>query len=208
MEACGIHAGRGRKRIALLIQKSFFENEKIKKGVERLQLFEPPEGYYLAFSGGKDSVVIHHLAKESGVKFDAHYNLTTVDPPELVKFIKKQYPDVQRDKPKYTMWQLIIKNGIPPMRNRRYCCYELKETGGVGRICITGVRWEESISRKSKRDAFEIYTGKKEDSIKLNDNGENRRLFENCMVQGKKLVNPIIDWTTREVWQYIRERER
>lgn len=39
-----------------------------------------PEGYYLCFSGGKDSQVIYELAKQAKVKFQAYYNVTTVDP--------------------------------------------------------------------------------------------------------------------------------
>lgn len=31
--------------------------EKVKASIERIKAFEPEEGYYLAFSGGKDSVV-------------------------------------------------------------------------------------------------------------------------------------------------------
>lgn len=41
--------------------------------IERIKAFEPPEGYFLAFSGGKDSVVIKALADMAGVKYDAHY---------------------------------------------------------------------------------------------------------------------------------------
>lgn len=59
------------------------------RAIALLRLHEPPEGYYLAFSGGKDSCVIKELAKRAGVKFDAHYGNTTIDPPELVRFIKK-----------------------------------------------------------------------------------------------------------------------
>ena len=55
--------------------------------IERIKAFEPPEGYFLAFSGGKDSVVIKALADMAGVKYDAHYQLTSVDPPELVQLI-------------------------------------------------------------------------------------------------------------------------
>ena len=61
----------------------------MKQAIDRLQTFEPPEGYYLAFSGGKDSQTIYHLAQEAGVKFDAHYNVTGIDPPELVYFIRE-----------------------------------------------------------------------------------------------------------------------
>ena len=67
--------------------------DKVEIAIKRLKAFEPPEGYFLAFSGGKDSQCVYHLAKMAGVKFDAHYNITSVDPPELVQFIKKKYPD-------------------------------------------------------------------------------------------------------------------
>lgn len=46
-----------------------------------LREFEPEEGYYLAFSGGKDSVALKHLCDLAGVRYDAHYSMTTVDPP-------------------------------------------------------------------------------------------------------------------------------
>ena len=74
---------------------------KVGNAIKRLQSFEPPEGYYVAFSGGKDSQCIYHLCQMAGVKFDAHYNVTSVDPPELVHFIKRQYPDVIFDFPRY-----------------------------------------------------------------------------------------------------------
>jgi len=80
----------------MLIEKHIdgYVRDKVAIAMDRLKAFEPEEGYYLAFSGGKDSQCIYHLAVEAGVKFDAHYNLTTVDPPELVRFIKDNYHDV------------------------------------------------------------------------------------------------------------------
>ena len=72
-----------------------YVRDKVAIAIDRLRAFEPEEGYYIAFSGGKDSQCIYHLAVEAGVKFDAHYNLTTVDPPELVRFIKDNYPNVK-----------------------------------------------------------------------------------------------------------------
>lgn len=130
--------------------------DKVEKSIERLKTFEPPEGYYLAFSGGKDSVCIKALADMAGVKYDAHYHVTSVDPPELVQFIKEKYPDVSRDIPKYkdgkpiTMWNLIPKKIIPPIRKVRYCCQYLKETQAEGRFVITGVRKAESVKRKNR----------------------------------------------------------
>ena len=39
----------------------------------------------------------------------------------------------------------------------------------------------------------------------VNDNAESRRQLESCYKRHKTLVNPIIDWTDAEVWEYIRE---
>ena len=63
-------------------------NEKIAEAVKILKQYESPEGYYVAFSGGKDSLCIYWLTKIAGVIADYHYNMTTVDPPELMQFIK------------------------------------------------------------------------------------------------------------------------
>lgn len=122
-------------------------------------------------------------AKRAGVKFDAHYALTTVDPPELVHFIQKQYPDAWtgRKKPKMSMWELIPKQGILPTRKMRYCCAVLKESNGKGRTVITGIRHAES-TRRAKR-----------------------KMTEPCNRGGKlSYLHPIIDWSTDEVWEYIK----
>ena len=188
----------------LLEDTLFGTKDLVKISIDRLKAFEPSEGYYLAFSGGKDSQVVYHLAKEAGVKFDAHYNITGIDPPELVYFIRKNYPDVLRDIYKESIFKMIPKRGLPT-RLSRYCCSVLKEHGGEGRICVTGVRWEESSQRKSRKP-FEIFTEKKVDRKLFNDNDNDRRLFENCMQKGKRMVNPIIDWSLGDVWQYLNSR--
>lgn len=131
---------------------------KVQKSVERLKAFEPKtEPYYLAFSGGKDSVVCKALLDLAGCKYDAVYRVTSVDPPELVRFIRDEHPDVKREVPKdsenkpVTMWNLIPKKLMPPTRLVRYCCSELKESGGDGRKVVTGVRWDESANRKNNQ---------------------------------------------------------
>lgn len=181
--------------------------DKVNRAIERLKTFEPPEGYYLAFSGGKDSQCVYHLAKEAGVKFEAYNSHTTVDPPELVYFIRENYPDVVIEKPKLSMWRLIEKKRMPPTRMVRYCCDVLKEGGGIGRVVITGVRWAESSKRKN-RDVIEIIASRKKDKIKLNsDNDEDRRMFETCITKSKRIVNPIVDWEDSDVWGYIKSRK-
>ena len=142
-------------------QLDIYGRDKVETAIERLKTFEPPEGYFLAFSGGKDSVVIKALADMAGVKYDAHYSLTSVDPPELVQFIKT-FDDVAIDVPKdkdgnrVTMWNLIPKKKMPPTMKVRYCCEELKESGGHGRLTITGVRWAESVNRKRNQGGVTV----------------------------------------------------
>ena len=144
-----------------LIENKITENgickvNKVDVAIQRFRMFEPPEGYRLAFSGGKDSVVIKRLAEMAGVKFEAHYSCTSVDPPELVRFIKNM-SDVSFDMPHYndgspiTMWNLIVKKLIPPTWIMRYCCAELKESFGKGRLTVTGVRWAEKEPSAHKR---------------------------------------------------------
>jgi phosphoadenosine phosphosulfate reductase len=191
----------------MLIEKHLdgYVRDKVAIAIDRLKAFEPEEGYYLAFSGGKDSQCIYHLAKEAGVKFDAHYNVTGIDHPELVYFMRRNYPDVARENYKVSMWKLIERNG-PPTRLNRFCCKELKEHGGEGRICITGVRWAESVRRKNDRKVLEYMGRTKKQKMLFDDNDEGRRLFENCHLKGKRIVNPIIDWLEEDVWEYLNGR--
>ena len=72
----------------MIDQTNFNGLNMVDVAIKRIQMFEPPEGYYLAFSGGKDSVVIKYLADMANVKYDAHYNLTSIDHPKLVQFVK------------------------------------------------------------------------------------------------------------------------
>lgn len=146
----------------MLFQTDLWGKTKLDKTIEKIKLFEPDDGYFLAFSGGKDSQCIYHLAKMAGAKFDAHYSITSVDPPELVRFVMTQYPDVIREHPKdkngkpLTMWSLIENNTMPPTRLARYCCEKLKESSGHGRVTMTGVRWAESRNRRDNQGLITI----------------------------------------------------
>lgn len=178
--------------------------DKVQIAIQRLKSFEPSDGYWLAFSGGKDSVTIKALADMAGVKYEAHYSLTTVDPPELVRFIKT-FDDVTIDRPKLSMWQLIVKNRVPPTKMFRYCCKYLKESSGVGRVTITGIRWAESVNRKTGRHLVDI--GGKKGIIHNDDNDESRRSVEQCYRTQKTLINPIIDWVDEDVWEFIKSNK-
>ena len=172
----------------MLKEMQFVEVDKVEIAINRLRLHEAealrrnPKGYYVAFSGGKDSCVVLDLCRRAGVKYHEHYALTTVDPPELIQFIKREYPEAWegRERPKMTMWDLIPKKRMPPTRKVRYCCQYMKESHGDGNIVLTGIRHAESVKRSK------------------------RKLEEACTAHKKKgYLHPIIDWTTDEVWEYI-----
>ena len=178
--------------------------DKVQIAIDRLKAFEPEDGYYLAFSGGKDSCCIKELAIMAGVKYDAHYNVTTVDPPELVRFIKYQHPDVIFERPELPMRKLIVKAGMMPTRTIRYCCNVLKEGGGKGRVVVTGVRWAESQRRRKQHGVARV--GEAKNAVIMNDdNDDSRRMVENCYRTRKTMLNPIVDWLDEDVWQFIHE---
>lgn len=167
-------------------------------------------------SGGKDSSVCVSLAEKAGISFEVMHNHTTVDAPETVYFIRREFKRLEEkgvkctlNYPYYngdrvTMWSLIPQKLIPPTRHVRYCCSVLKEHGGQGRYITTGVRWAESAARKKNRGIYEsIHSNLEKKVILSNDNDDRRRLFETCMRQHKTVCNPIIDWSDADVWDYI-----
>ena len=177
---------------------------------EKLAFRYSAEGFYLAFSGGKDSQALYHVAKLAGVRFEAHYALTTLDPPEVVRFIRSHYPDVINDRPKLTFAQLCIKKKALPTQLMRFCCAALKETQGAGTVTLTGVRRQESVKRSSRREA-EIAGSKGpkfRGTLEQFDQFTREKEIEGVQcVKGKDkiITNPIIEWSEADVWHFLNE---
>lgn len=169
----------------MVVLKSYnIDIEKVKRSIALIKEFEPYEGYHLAFSGGKDSICIYYLAKIAGVKFDAYYSMTSVDPPDVLTFIKKYFPDVKFLRPKYSMFKLIEFKRFLPTRIMPFCCEHLKEYACKGEFIIQGIRWEESLNRSNK--SFYYVDSRK-------------------VMGGKKYLNPILDWYDEDVWNFIKK---
>lgn len=203
-----------------LEQKSI---ERIKMAAE-MSLYHYEKPLICTYSGGKDSDVMLELFKRSGVTFEVHNSHTTADAPQTVYHIRKVFRDLelqgikcnidyhkQPDGSRTTMWNLIPRKLLPPTRIMRYCCSELKESGCKNRMIATGVRWAESSSRKS-REAFEVIGSTKKNKVVvsdekmlLSDNEEYRKLFERCELKAETVVNPVIDWKDRDIWEFINQ---
>ena len=191
------------------------------KMASKMSLHHYGQPIVCTYSGGKDSDVLLKLFIRSGVPFEVHNSHTTIDAPQTVYHIRDKFKKLEEmgiyceiEKPTYkgqsiNMWSLIPIKLTPPSRIRRYCCSILKETGCANRFIATGVRWAESNARK-ERGAYETIAKKKEDKIVvsddlmlMNDNTDKRKLIEQCELKDKMVVNPIIDWTDREIWDFI-----
>jgi phosphoadenosine phosphosulfate reductase len=179
--------------------------ELIRKG-EKLALAMNPDGYFVGFSGGKDSQVLLELVKRAGVKYKAYYSVTTNDPPENVYFIRKHYPEVIFLHPKENFFKLVEKKGLPTMM-KRYCCDILKEQKGVNRVCLMGVRREESAKRAKYNDVAVISRRKEHQDRNKKRTIEEIEANEHKCIKGKDklVIRPILEWTTNEIWKFIED---
>jgi len=135
---------------------------------------------FVGFSGGKDSIVTADLVKRSGVRYELYYSFTGIDPPEVVRFIRKHYPECHFLKPKRSFWKDLSTN-VPP-GVIRWCCTKLKKQPGwklPHKKRIMGIRAEESTRRA----------------------GYGRiGYFEKI---GHTHYRPIFHWKEWQIWEYI-----
>lgn len=208
------------------LRKKMLHSVELLQKAERIALnYDAEQGYYLAFSGGKDSQALFHMAQLAGVKFRGHMNLTSVDPPEVIRFVKKNYPEVELLKPGKSIFQIAVEKQILPTMRVRWCCKEYKETAGAGKVTLIGIRKAES-TRRAKRNEVEINNRKfsgdldgldeyrqeqkakrarrksKEQGVNITNADEEQTL--GC-IHGKEslLISPIIYWTEKDVWEFL-----
>lgn len=210
------------------LRKKMHHSVELLQKAEKIALnYDAENGYYLAFSGGKDSQALFHMAQLAGVKFRGHMNLTSVDPPEVIRFVKKNYSEVELLKPGKSIFQIAVEKQILPTMRVRWCCAEYKETAGAGKVTLIGIRKAES-ARRAKRNEVEINSRKfsgnlegldeyrqeqkakrmkrksKADGVNITNADEEQTL--GC-IHGKEslLISPIIYWTEQDVWEFLND---
>lgn len=104
--------------------------------------------------------------------------------------------------PELTMWDLIPKEKFPPTRMVRYCCEYLKEDVIKNRFVATGVRWAESQKRKNRMEIEPKGKTLAKKIMLLSDNERKRALIERCEIKSDMIVNPILDWPDRDIWDF------
>lgn len=179
----------------------------LRRGEPLALAMNPEDGYYVAFSGGKDSQVMLDLVRRAGVKYTAWYAVTGNDAPANVFFIRDHYPEVRFYHPKEKFIQLVAKKGMPTT-NMRFCCERLKERVGGGNVVLTGVRAAES-KRRSTYGEVDIYSRRKEHRGK-----DRKRTIEQVLQaehqclkgQDRLMVRPVFYYTEDDIWQYIYDR--
>ena len=191
----------------------------LRKAEKLALIYNPQDGFFNTFSGGKDSQAMYHVLQLAGVKFKTYFSPTTVDPPEVIRFIKKHYPDVVFIRPKKSMYTLAVEKGMLPSMTVRYCCAEYKENTGAGQCTTIGIRSSES-SRRSKRHEVEItdkkFSGdldgldKYREEFAQSKKGRKAERSADGMVKcinGKEslLISPIFDWTDKDVWEFLND---
>lgn len=188
------------------------------RNAEKLALRMDERGFHVAFSGGKDSQVLLALVEMAGVKYHAEMQVTSVDSPNLMRFVRKHYPQVKLNLPKRNMRKLILDKGMLPTRNARFCCRELKEQAGAGCCTCIGIRKAESVKRAKRhpievigqRIGYDIIDGKLHEQ-----NSWGGQLFDNerpvniYCVSGKDkvVISPIFEWTDNDVWEFIHKHK-
>lgn len=200
--------------------------ELLRKAEKLALIYDPADGFHLAFSAGKDSQALYHIAEIAGVRFKGHMSLTSVDPPEVIRFAKQYYPEVELKRPHDSIFNVAVEKGILPTMKVRWCCNVYKENEGAGKVTLIGIRHSES-TRRANRKEVEIsdhkYSGTLEglDEYRKARKGPGRprkdakpeafsintadKESQAGCIRGKEslLISPIIDWEEKDVWEFL-----
>lgn len=128
--------------------------------------------------------MIADIIKKSGIPHELYYSFTGIDPPEVVRFIKKHYPTCIFLRPRKSFWAFIETHN-PPLVSARWCCQDLKKRPSAKipiKDRVLGIRKEES-HRRAQYPQIDTYHKK------------------------WTMYYPILNWTSLDVWNHIERNE-
>lgn len=193
----------------------------LRKAEPLMLRYDKENGGWLGFSGGKDSQALFHIAQLAGIKFKGYFSPTSIDPPQVIRFIRKSYPEVEFTPLKESIFTAFKRLKVLPSMRIRWCCALFKEQGGENKVCLTGVRKAESARRSKRRevevsnhkfagdlDEFDSYSQKRIRRMVKNLNQDqfaDGKESEIRCINGKDkiIINPIINWSDANVWEFL-----
>lgn len=149
----------------------------------------------VAFSGGKDSIVVLDLVRRANLKVPGVFCNTGNEYPETIEFVGSLDNIVWLD-PIKSFWQCVKEYGMPGIKSKakrhgNQCCNFLKEKPANNYykenevdLVFTGLTMDESRNRMMMLKRMgNYYWNKTEERFKC---------------------HPIHDWSEAEVWTYIK----
>ncbi|MEM3771969.1 MAG: phosphoadenosine phosphosulfate reductase family protein [Candidatus Micrarchaeia archaeon] len=144
----------------------------------------------VAFSGGKDSLVVLHLVLQEDPEPLVVFNNTTIEFPETVVYVKRLEKElglkINIVHPEKPFFELVKEYGWAS-HGRRWCCGMVKDRPAENfikksglNVEVTGITRYESRYRRCVKP-LSIFTN-------------------SSLVR----INPVYDWNDREIWDYIR----
>lgn len=186
-----------------LADKIRYSVELVRKTEKMALRLDPENGFYNTFSGGKDSQCLYHIVKLAGVRHKTHMSLTSIDPPEVIRFVKRNYPDVELIKPKMSIYDMAKKRHLLPTMRLRWCCAEFKETSGAGKVTLIGIRKEESARRAKRGEIAANIKGKRTEQTFDQWSYHEEEMVTCVGGKDKILISPLIYWKERDVWEFL-----
>lgn len=146
----------------------------------------------IAFSGGKDSLVVLELLKDVTANFEIIFIDTGLEFPETIDYItmmqkrlKKKIRLLKNDKDLYSEMDTFG----PPAKDYRWCCKTHKLAPMAEYVSLNYPEGCLTFEGKRKNESFSRAMSKREDS--------------NPFVPGQVSAYPILEWRALEVWFFI-----